>query len=342
MKPQQVVRRDVDTQESPVVTDRNGRDSMEDMLDSLTDEQERDRALWENVLTSTVPRMIEATSSDSLLFVGNEIETTEHPLVHNHPELAFVLEGTLHIETSTRKVPVATGSVIVVAPWMYHLPVPTANCTRILWIAFKQTHLGVWIIRRSTERPAVVIEEQGIDMISTSRGYESMHALIQELSDEAEDWLDIVKNDLSTLMIRIRRAIKEKERPASDRDRTSRTDTLVLAAQDYIERNYNRDTSISDVAHYVALSVNYFANLFKKRTGETIGEYITTVRIREAQRLLRQSDFMVSEIAYIVGYRSPYYFSRVFRKAVNQSPTEYRDSCGSATSVQGKTHRLGL
>lgn len=252
----------------------------------------------------------------------------DHPVVHNHPELAFVLEGTLEMVTSSRRISVGVGDIIVVAPWMYHQPVPTSSYTRILWIAFKQTHLGIWIVRRTQEKPAAIDEERGIDMIRSTQEYELVYSVTQELLDLDTEWLSVVKNTLSTLMIRIRRCILEKGRLEGDRDRTSRTDTLVMAAQDYIERHYNHEISIVDVAHYVALSANYFANLFKKRTGETIGDYITTVRMREARRLLRDSDLMVSEIAYKVGYRSPYYFSRVFRQSLEQSPSAYRDSFG--------------
>lgn len=287
---------------------------------------------WNAAFAGEVAGAVDELSESTFLFVGNQRQANDSPVVHNHPEVAVVLRGTVSVETIAGATTLGPGSLVLVAPWMYHLPVPITDTTEILWMAFTQTHLGAWLIRRRIEEPDAEEMVYGIDMLDFAQGYEAVNAIIAETTGRDIDWFRIVKNELSSLFIRIRRALANKDRLLGERDRHSRTDTLVLEAQGYIERNYTHDISMSDVAHHVALSSNYFANLFKKRTGETIGECITNVRMREAKRLLRDTDLMISEIAYAVGYRSPYYFSRVFRYAFDQPPSAFRESVNAEDS----------
>ena len=53
-------------------------------------------------------------------------------------------------------------------------------------------------------------------------------------------------------------------------------------------------------------------------------QYILSIRIANAQNLLETTAYTVSEIAAIVGYDNPLYFSRLFKKQLGMSPTEYR------------------
>ena len=53
-------------------------------------------------------------------------------------------------------------------------------------------------------------------------------------------------------------------------------------------------------------------------------QYIISVRIENAQRLLCTQDYNVTEVAAIVGYDNPLYFSRLFKKQTGISPTDYR------------------
>ena len=53
-------------------------------------------------------------------------------------------------------------------------------------------------------------------------------------------------------------------------------------------------------------------------------KYILNVRIRNAQTLLETTDYSISDIAALIGYDNPMYFSRLFRKAKGLSPSKYR------------------
>lgn len=98
----------------------------------------------------------------------------------------------------------------------------------------------------------------------------------------------------------------------------------IRNAMDYIRKNYARKISLEDIAAFLNLSPTYFSNLFKKETGDNFSNYLTTVRMEEAKRLLRQSNMNIAEIADHVGYGDARYFSRMFVKTVGLKPSQYK------------------
>lgn len=106
--------------------------------------------------------------------------------------------------------------------------------------------------------------------------------------------------------------------------RETRTRSQLDQAREYIKENFRSDITMEEVAEQVNLSSYYFSKMFKQQMGETFIDYITKIRIDEAKSLLVNSDLSLKEICYQVGYNDPNYFSRVFKKVVGKSPSEYR------------------
>lgn len=102
-------------------------------------------------------------------------------------------------------------------------------------------------------------------------------------------------------------------------------DVLIHGAQRYIEQNYgNEDISLNVVAQAVNVSPNHFSAVFSQETGQTFVEYLTDVRMRKAEQLLRTSNMKITDVAFAVGYRDPHYFSTLFKKIQGCTPKEYR------------------
>jgi len=98
----------------------------------------------------------------------------------------------------------------------------------------------------------------------------------------------------------------------------------VYAAKLYINKYYSEDLSLEKVADKLQLSASYLSNLFKKESGQNFVDYITEVRIQKAKELLKSTDQKIYEIASAVGFANEYYFSKVFKKIVGESPLKFR------------------
>jgi two-component system response regulator YesN len=109
--------------------------------------------------------------------------------------------------------------------------------------------------------------------------------------------------------------------------RESSQNTLIENVKQYITLHYAEDVSLKSLAQKFYISPEYLSRLFKKETGENFIEYLTKTRISKAKELLIENkDIKVYEVAEMVGYNDPKYFSRLFIKHTNQYPVSYRDS----------------
>ncbi len=102
--------------------------------------------------------------------------------------------------------------------------------------------------------------------------------------------------------------------------------TSLEGVKSYMERNYNMNLTIEQLARIADISPKYFVDLFKKRYGTSAIDYLTALRIDRAKRLMAQSDVKLREIARQVGYSDEFYFSRKFKKEVGIAPTVYMKS----------------
>ena len=101
-------------------------------------------------------------------------------------------------------------------------------------------------------------------------------------------------------------------------------DSQMDTAITYFNTNYNRAINVEEYASSIGMSISWFIRSFKKYTGSTPIQFITSLRMTNAQVLLETTSYSINEIAGIVGYNNPLYFSRLFHKQKGCSPSEYR------------------
>lgn len=92
----------------------------------------------------------------------------------------------------------------------------------------------------------------------------------------------------------------------------------------YIDDNYKKNISVSDLAEIMNISSMYFSNYFKKVFHISPKQYILNKRLMESQRLLIESKMSVKEIAFVVGFDNENYFSEFFSQKVGISALKFR------------------
>jgi len=95
----------------------------------------------------------------------------------------------------------------------------------------------------------------------------------------------------------------------------------------FIEKNYSNEAlTTQSIAENVYLTPTYLCALFKKETGRTIREYITTVRMEKSKQLLLDRKIKLHEIAKMTGYSDSNYYAKVFKRSFGLNPSEYREN----------------
>ena len=134
---------------------------------------------------------------------------------------------------------------------------------------------------------------------------------------EKVDSLSELKTWFIDAGIRVNDFIK-KERIYSSR-------VLIEKAKEYVIKNYdNCDISVEILSSYLHVSPTYFSTIFKRETGISFVNFLTTVRLEEAVKLLNTTDDKTYIIAEKVGYPEANYFSYVFKKKYGVAPSRYR------------------
>ncbi|MDQ0230797.1 AraC family transcriptional regulator [Metabacillus malikii] len=98
----------------------------------------------------------------------------------------------------------------------------------------------------------------------------------------------------------------------------------VIRAALFARNNYQDDISSDEMAAASQLSRYHFTRIFKKETGLTPVQYLTSIRLQKATELLQQTKYTVDEIAQLVGYKNANYLNKVTRKQLGKSPGQIR------------------
>lgn len=108
-----------------------------------------------------------------------------------------------------------------------------------------------------------------------------------------------------------------------NRTKADNADIITRKIISFLESNITKKITSKDISNHIGMNYNYISSVFKQKTGVSIQEYHTKIRMNEAACLLRNSFMNVSEVSDKMGYSDPLYFSHVFRKVMGYSPTEY-------------------
>jgi len=110
----------------------------------------------------------------------------------------------------------------------------------------------------------------------------------------------------------------------SNRSATEETREIVRRAIVHIHRHYGEPLTRKEIAKGVNLSARHLDRCFREQMGITPMTYLSRFRLRQSRRLLESSPLNISEVAATVGFSDSGYFSRVFRRDMGMSPSEYR------------------
>ena len=112
-----------------------------------------------------------------------------------------------------------------------------------------------------------------------------------------------------------------------DKLKQDNTSNKLLRAKEYVDKNYFRDISVSDIAEHVGISESMIYRIFKEQGNTSPVEYIRHVRIFNAEKmLLNENKLSISEVAQACGFSDIAYFCKVFKSETGITPKKYQNT----------------
>lgn len=109
--------------------------------------------------------------------------------------------------------------------------------------------------------------------------------------------------------------------------RVRQTDSLrVNKVQDYVEEHFMEEIRLSTLADMVGMTSVSFSRFFRQSTGQTFSDYLISVRLKHASRLLLDSRLPIAEICFECGFNNLSNFNRIFKKNKHCAPKVYREN----------------
>ncbi|MFC4947276.1 AraC family transcriptional regulator [Pseudonocardia sp. GCM10023141] len=138
-----------------------------------------------------------------------------------------------------------------------------------------------------------------------------------ELRGRQDGYVEAARSHLTLLLVRLSR-LRIDEPGGLD------VEPLIAAVFTAIENRYHEQISLRDVAAAVGLTPGHVTTVVRQRTGRTVQQWITERRLREARRLLADTDLTIAEVGHRVGYDDAGYFGRRFRTAHGVAAAAWR------------------
>lgn len=129
----------------------------------------------------------------------------------------------------------------------------------------------------------------------------------------------VIKNYLIILLVLFLQSIYDTEMVP-----TQSSAFQYEVAKEYINKHFASRITLDELAANCYVSKWHLTRLFKQHSGSSPFEYINAKRLELAKKLLRETDYSITKIAYESGFNSSSYFSQIFKKAFNTSPENYR------------------
>lgn len=229
-------------------------------------------------------------------------------------QLLYIASGKGHFFLDGKDVVVPAGHMVLYRPkemqkYVYY----GADQTEVFWVHF--TGSDVKKILKEYHIPL----SGHVFYTGQSPDYQKVFRLmIKELQLCRPNYEELLTMLLRQLFIIMDRHINSPHRLSS------RVQQELDEAIRYFIEHYNENINIEQYAASLHKSAGWFIRSFRLYTGMTPMQYILSIRIAHAQSLLQSSEHNVTEIAAMVGYENPLYFSRLFKRQTGVAPSEYK------------------
>lgn len=240
---------------------------------------------------------------------------------HDAYEIYYMNAGSRDYFISDKTVRVKQGDLVLIKPHDLHKTMDTGVSHSRILLSFKPSFLPFRDIQPAIDLCFSTSRVLTFSYSMQARLEEMLRHMILEASNQDSGYETKLQIQLADFLIELSRYLANEE--ANDESEPSANQKVYEVIQ-YLKANYAKQITLEELADDFYISRYYLTRVFKKTTGFTIFEFIHSLRIVEAQRLLRETNLKVIDIAEKVGFTNVSNFGKVFKSVTGVSPLSYR------------------
>ena len=146
--------------------------------------------------------------------------------------------------------------------------------------------------------------------------------IFEESSLKADGYEIICQSLLTSSIALIHRAITLE----NFKSESEESNTLAHRIKEFIDKNYKKNIKLEDIADELYINKYYLSHVFKEQMQISPINYLINRRIGEAKNLLVSTELKIGEIARIMGYDNPNYFTLLFKKMTGETPKQFKEN----------------
>ena len=265
---------------------------------------------------------------------------------HDYFEVIYVLSGEIVWQVQDRLLTQKAGDLFVMGSTLYHRVTeysrPQVKAITLFFVpelirrcCDPRGHVGYLMpfMQQDSAFPHVVPAKTGIP----EEAVELLERIHTELPASTERARLTVKTYLKMILILLVNHYAKYRRTIDVFDRRQRALQRLRPLFDFLESHYSERLRLRDVASILGMSKSDFMRFFKYVTGQSFVTYVNHFRIAKAEILLATSGKSMSEISQEVGFCDQSYFGLIFRRVVEMTPLQYRQSLAEAKTESARS-----
>lgn len=224
---------------------------------------------------------------------------------HNLYEFNYLKKGNSSYLINNEIYNIESGDVIVMPPNTLHKSINTEQKIREkIFFYLNREYLSTFL----DSRMSLPVTPTIYHAVDTKRIGEIFEELNNEFNNKQQRvYMEILIGELIVLLQRTEKKLSATQK--ADMSTSSISEILV-----YIKTHYQSDITLKDVASHFYLNSSYISRMFKEQTGFHFCEYITKLRVKEANKLLSLTDKNITDIAFSCGFNSLNNFCKTYKK----------------------------
>lgn len=279
-----------------------------------------EHSLW-SLLENIAESLDSKRLADVFRFISFHPSEAYGPHKHLRIEINYVKKGNCVLHLDNESVSFREGEMMIISSELNHTFEAGAEGATLMQLEFLPEVFSKFNLNINMDTneltPVTIFSEENrlIKIVNNVRIMRAVQRIVNELKLKNQHYQYLVVMYYAELLILIHRHMDEAYLPICTND-------SLKKAISYIRLNYQAEMSITDVAEHTGISERYLRKLFAQHLNLSPLDYLNQIRINKSIELLRNTEMSVKEICFVCGFKSPQYFSRIFKQQTGVSPKE--------------------